>query len=125
MPTLSSLIRNECANHKRANCIFQGVPCPVISGAACNMSFYASLGGIARPGDKSYFEAAVLTLAKQMPQYSGCVQEYADICGRPSDYKPSLCECGSVRAYRQRFCDSCKAKKAKESTKKYRLANKG
>lgn len=120
MSTCNQLVRNECANFCRGNCIFTERACPVIESKPCKMPHTCSLGFAAFEGAPSYFEVAVLPLSKSDASYAKCVREYSGIKGEKSVVEILECACGKPRLSGHTYCPKCKKKKRAENQRKYK-----
>lgn len=131
---LSSLVRNECANHRRTGtCLFSGEKCPLTAAEPkpCPLSLACSRGEIPGPTDGDYFSRSVLPLATKMPEYADAVSEYAAVVGTRTGTAAALvtiryCACGKPRERRKQFCPTCAKQHRREThTRQYRKTKGG
>ena len=112
--TLSSLIRNECANHKRGNCVYGG-PCEVLEGSPC---------GIKGTNGRDYLTSSVLPLATILQGYENTPYEYSLIKPDAEKIKVRLCACGGAMPKGRQKCDGC-AKRSRKASKAKHKAKEG
>lgn len=118
MKTLNQFVRDECANFKRGNCVFDR-PCSVLDGARCSVTTAVLMTGPRDNGNADYFGACVAPLARTRPEYADAAVEYGRICGTGvrAAGQVRLCGCGQPLAKRQRYCGGCQRRRQREATR--------
>lgn len=116
--TLTAFLQKECANwdYFYQICVLSDKPCLVMNGNRCGYFEKAVLG----PPDYKY----------RLPDYDyiKLFAQYADQSGAATKkVQQRRCECGEPLQHRQRYCESCRRRRAKEASRqrqrKFRFAN--
>ena len=112
---------NECANMVAGGCIFDGP-----EDANGLHQWHEGECALKRRGVRCpYFEKSVLPLSKTLPKYADVPAEYYRRAAKRQGIHASAvldqiadvrrCSCGNPLAPRKQFCDSCRAKRLRES----------
>jgi hypothetical protein len=114
--SLMQFVTEECANHRSdGSCLGM----PVLLTKDSKM-FPAEKCRVAEKKRCTYFEKCVLPIAAQRGS-GDVIDAYKSLAGQTAaiKFKARFCACGNPLASRDRYCESCKTKKRRET---FRLA---
>lgn len=118
MKELKQMVKDECANFRRGDCIFP--PCTVCRGEKCHVALkvlYPCLPTHKRDS-MDYFGSCVVPACEHRPEYANAAAEYVNIAGlRNVQNLVRNCECGRPMEKRHKRCEECARKAAMDARK--------